>query len=93
MSPRTNSQHSVHSAASDKASKASASPRNPSISNSGAVNNVKMEGLSDGNRNPGDVHKANAASPKNPSGQHGYAASMEGASGVPAKIDEAIEPD
>lgn len=62
-----------------------------------------MEGLNDANRAAGasgmsDAHKGNASSPKNPMGAlgqqaHGYAASMEGASGVPAKIDEAIEPD
>ncbi|KAK4497548.1 hypothetical protein PRZ48_011999 [Zasmidium cellare] len=96
VSPRTNSQHSVHSAASDKASKASASPRNPSISNAGAgnSNNIKMESPNDLNRTGGaDPQRGNATSPKNGSGQHGYAASMEGAHGVPAKIDEAIEPD
>ncbi|KAF2169526.1 hypothetical protein M409DRAFT_19940 [Zasmidium cellare ATCC 36951] len=96
VSPRTNSQHSVHSAASDKASKASASPRNPSISNTGAgSNNIKMESPNDANRSNAnhDPQRANATSPMNGPNQHGYAASMEGASGVPAKIDEAIEPD
>lgn len=65
------------------------------MSNSGAVNNIKMEGVNDSSRGHGssEAHKGHAASPKNLSGQHGHAASMEGASGVPAKIDEAIEPD
>lgn len=92
MSPRTSSQHSVHSAgASDKASKASASPRHPSshtiiktespVQSQGPISTVA--GPSVDPREPPNMLKS----------PEGHAANMEGASGVPAKIDEGVEPD
>ncbi|EME40353.1 hypothetical protein DOTSEDRAFT_74976 [Dothistroma septosporum NZE10] len=82
VSPRTSSQ------ASDKASKASASPRHPS-GLSQTQNAIKHEGHTEGSSS------APKESPKTQKLNHpgdGHAASMEGAHGVPAKIDEGIEP-
>ncbi|UJO23570.1 White collar 1 protein [Fulvia fulva] len=80
VSPRTSSQ------ASDKASKASASPRHPS-SLSQTQNAAKAEG--DGSA-PKESPKTQKLSHP---GDGGHSASMEGAHGVPAKIDEGVEPD
>lgn len=98
VSPRTSSQHSVHSAgaASDKASKASPSPRIPSgLSTAQSVLKTESAG------GPVQQPMSNSAtpgvepreSPKAVKPPEGHSASMEGASGVPDKIEEDIEPD
>ncbi|CAK3989768.1 blue-light-activated transcription factor [Lecanosticta acicola] len=88
VSPRTSSQHSG-GAASDRASKASASPRN-SIPPSA----VKTESPNDpsGSGNMGDSSRSTPVQ-KAMQPMEGHSATMEGASGVPDKIDEGIEPD
>ncbi|QIX00977.1 hypothetical protein AMS68_006494 [Peltaster fructicola] len=81
VSPRTSSQHSVHSAASDKASKASASPRNPSgLKNESPIMNAATPGEP---RERGEPRESPKVKPT-----EGHAAQMEGASGVPPKIEE-----
>ncbi|KAF4549824.1 PAS domain-containing protein 1 [Elsinoe fawcettii] len=92
VSPRTSSQQSKHSgdAASDKASKASASPR-------GSI--VKPE-TQNGGHNPSisttlaNANHSNAphVSPTQRQGES-HASHMEGAEGVPEKIEEGIEPE
>lgn len=92
VSPRTSSQHSA--GASDKASKASASPRtvHSASATPGGPAAVK-------NESPLHVSMANvpgtpvAESPKVAKGTESHAANMEGASGVPDKIEEGVEPD
>ena len=93
VSPRTNS---VHSTTSDKVSKKSASPRNPT------PNHIKMEISTprqqsidntlaqhgNGNGNNMASGYVNVSSPQQHRGPEGHSASMEGASGVPEKIEE-----
>ncbi|KAK5172879.1 uncharacterized protein LTR77_003000 [Saxophila tyrrhenica] len=95
VSPRTSSQHSVHSAASDKASKASASPRHTSST----TPVIKTESPSQAH--PQAPFPANAAaaasiehhreSPRAVKPPEGHGANMEGAVGVPEVIDEGVE--
>ncbi|EMD00120.1 hypothetical protein BAUCODRAFT_63884 [Baudoinia panamericana UAMH 10762] len=93
VSPRTSSQHSG-GAASDKASKASASPRHASgMSTAQAIfktesptNQPPMSTVA----TPGIEPRGSPKAVKPP---EGHGASMEGASGVPDKIDEGVEPD
>ncbi|KAF2716199.1 hypothetical protein K431DRAFT_323971 [Polychaeton citri CBS 116435] len=85
VSPRTSSQQSVQSAHSDKASKASASPRHQPKAESPIGQNGSTSNAATPINNP--------ASPKAIKPTEGHAAHMEGASGVPDKIDEGIEPD
>ncbi|KAL1642732.1 hypothetical protein SLS58_005236 [Diplodia intermedia] len=87
VSPRTTSQHSVHSAGSDKASKTSASP----LAHSQTVNNTDggitehTSGMSNGN--PNKVAKTDSAA------SQGLGPAGAGAN-IPPKIDEAAdEPD
>jgi PAS domain S-box-containing protein len=88
VSPRTSSQHSVHSAgASDKASKASASPRN-SVGQTAVKNESPNHPSLSTIATPGIEPKE---SPKPTKPTEGHAANMEGASGVPAKIEEGVE--
>lgn len=89
VSPRTSSQHSA--GASDKASKASASPR--TTHGAGGVGIIK-------NESPLHTSMTNlpetpvAESPKVTKGnESSHAANMEGASGVPDKIEEGVEPE
>ncbi|KAI5361324.1 Putative PAS domain, Zinc finger, GATA-type, Zinc finger, NHR/GATA-type, PAS domain superfamily [Septoria linicola] len=92
VSPRTSSQHSVHSAQSDKASKASASPRHASLlSQTPQVMKTEQSPPEPG----GDLMKESPSSKTAQRPQHsdGHAATMEGAVGVPGKIDEGVEPD
>ncbi|KAI7539964.1 hypothetical protein KC317_g17331, partial [Hortaea werneckii] len=92
VSPRTSSQHS--GGMSDRASKASASPRNPT--GPSTAQSVMKGDLDKTGQSP--LHNtANASaepkeSPKAGKAPEGHAASMEGASGVPAKIEEDVEP-
>lgn len=95
MSPRTSSQHSKHSgdAASDKASKASASPRGS------VVKNENGQIVSGNNQQPSiSTTLANAGqsnmqqSPNQRQGES-HASHMEGAEGVPEKIEEGVEPE
>ncbi|KAH0273584.1 hypothetical protein KCU91_g5850, partial [Aureobasidium melanogenum] len=94
VSPRTNSQHSVHSATSEKASKKSQSPMHPP-----GVHGVKTESTTprqqslDALAQHGQNMNApsgyvNVSSPQQHHGATGHAAHMEGASGVPEKIEE-----
>jgi PAS domain S-box-containing protein len=101
VSPRTNSQHSVHSGgASGRASNASASPRHTPYPNAGGQatpqNMIKVESP----RNTPNAAMANAPSsmlesPKTLGklSSESHSANMTGASGVPDKIDEGIEPE
>ncbi|OJD38008.1 white collar [Diplodia corticola] len=87
VSPRTTSQHSVHSAGSDKASKTSASP----LAHSQTVNNDGASGMTEHtsgmNGNPSKVAKTESAA------SQGLGPSGAGAK-IPPKIDEATdEPD
>lgn len=95
VSPRTSSQQSVHSGgASARASNASASPRHTPMGQATPGNVVKSESP---RHTPTQVSNASPAvleSPKNPSKlSESHAANMEGAYGVPDKIDEGIEPE
>ncbi|KAG9991790.1 hypothetical protein KCU98_g254, partial [Aureobasidium melanogenum] len=94
LSPRTNSQHSVHSATSEKASKKSQSPMHPP-----GVHGVKTESTTprqqslDALAQHGQNMNAtsgyvNVSSPQQHHGPTGHAAHMEGASRVPEKIEE-----
>jgi len=74
---------------SDRASKASASPRVES-GPGGAQSVYKNEGAMSSATTPGYEPRQ---SPKTVRPTEGHAASMEGASGVPDKIEEGIEPD
>jgi hypothetical protein len=95
VSPRTSSQQSVHSAASDKASKASASPKHASmLGNHGST--IKNES-GDGGRmqsssGAGMGDRDGGKTAQKPTTIDGHGASMEGAMGVPDKIDEGVEP-
>lgn len=99
VSPRTSSQHSVHSggAASDRTSMAPASPAIPTGTQS-AKATMKTESPT---QRPSQPPRSNAAtpgvepreSPKAVKPPEGHGANMEGASGVPDKIDEDVEPD
>ncbi|KAI7188490.1 hypothetical protein KC363_g5408 [Hortaea werneckii] len=92
VSPRTSSQHS--GGMSDRASKASASPRNPT--GPSTAQSVMKGDLDKTGQSP--LHNTTNASaepkesPKAGKAPEGHAASMEGASGVPAKIEEGVEP-
>lgn len=94
VSPRTSSQHSVYSGggASDKASKASASPSQrpsqPHIKTESANQNTGG-GPSSIVATPGTEPKESPGPSYKPAENH--SAQMEGASGVPDKIDEGIE--
>ena len=93
VSPRTSSQHSVHSAgASDRGSKTSSSPRRNSMQLPVAV---KTESPSE-SQPPLSAIAASGnepvrESPKAVKPPEGHGASMEGATGVPAQIDEGME--
>lgn len=100
VSPRTSSQQSKHSneAASDKASKASASPRTTIVKTEmGGHNSARPTSISStlAGANQGQQLGAGpASSPVTAAHKgEGHAANMEGASGVPEKIEEAVEPD
>lgn len=86
VSPRTTSQHSVHSAGSDKASKTSASPlahsQTVGENDSGTLPAKQTSGTSD--MNPAKVPKTDAAA------SQGLGPGAVGAS-IPPKIDEAVE--
>ena len=91
VSPRTSSQQSVHSAgASDKGSKASASPRHHSSgqpvvkTESPSQQQPPFSNIATPGMEPQESHRAT----KPP---EGHGANMEGAAGVPDKIDEGIE--
>lgn len=103
VSPRNSSKHSVHSGgASDKGSKASTPPYNSGLA-TGQQNVSKAESPSQRPRLLNSQQAASKAaiagvdptdSPSKASKPpEGHAASMEGASGVPDRIEEAIEPD
>ncbi|KAF2774060.1 hypothetical protein EJ03DRAFT_75051 [Teratosphaeria nubilosa] len=88
VSPRTNSQRSAHSGgASDKG----ASPRIESATALGPSNRSPL-GMSGATPAHSQQTQSGGAS-GNTNASSGHAANMEGASGVPAKIDEGIEPD
>ncbi|PNS21825.1 White collar 1 protein [Sphaceloma murrayae] len=96
VSPRTSSQHSKHSgdAASDKASKASASPRGSIVKNEngqivGGIPQASIGGTLAGGAAGGQQAQA---SPTQGRGES-HASHMEGAEGVPEKIEEGVEPD
>ncbi|KAF2214354.1 hypothetical protein CERZMDRAFT_110684 [Cercospora zeae-maydis SCOH1-5] len=93
VSPRTSSQQSVHS---DKASRASASPRHPNHVHSSS-SNVKTEQSPNGANGEGTARESpstKTAQRQRPlQGPDGHSATMEGAVGVPGKIDEGVEPD
>ena len=92
VSPRASSQHSA--GASDKASKASASPR--TMHGAGGVGAIKNESpLHASMSNLPETENPVAESPKVAKGNESssHAANMEGASGVPDKIDEGVEAD
>lgn len=92
VSPRTSSQQSV---ASDKASKASASPRHLSVPNSTLQQKTNSNNNND-NMDTGDSTTPRAGGQtgaQKPTTVDGHGASMEGAVGVPAKIDEGVEPE
>ncbi|KAK5132849.1 hypothetical protein LTR08_008565 [Meristemomyces frigidus] len=96
VSPRTSSQ-SVHSggAASDKGSKASPSPRHMSGFGS-AMSGLKTESSSQLPRTSAALPNSGCEpreSPKAVKPPEGHSASMEGAMGVPDKIEEDVEPD
>ena len=105
VSPRTSSQQSRHSndAASDKASKASASPRHTVVkSENGGQTYVGQNSqrptsisstLASATQGQQQGTAPTSSSPLANSKGDGHAAYMEGASGVPEKIEEAIEPD
>lgn len=85
VSPRTTSQHSVHSAGSDKASKTSASP----LAHSQTINNDNNTGTAEQasstpDMNPAKVPKTDAAA------SQGLGPGAVGAS-IPPKIDEVTE--
>ncbi|KAK8236112.1 blue-light-activated transcription factor [Phyllosticta capitalensis] len=86
VSPRTTSQHSVHSAGSDKASKASASPLAQShlAQNNDAVNPSALEKQAAPTTQPAKVAKTEAAA------SQGLGPQSAG-TGRPAKIDEEKE--
>lgn len=95
VSPRTNSGQSVHSggAASARGSNASASPRNtphPAGQTTPQQGIVKSESPNQP-PNPTSAAPPTRESPKTASASH--AAHMEGASRVPDKIDEGVEPE
>lgn len=94
VSPRAGSQQSVHSggAASDKASRASASPRHH-------LAIVSLPGIKAESATPRPQQSTSsnltasgqtALSPQG--GREGHAAQMEGASGVPERVEEVMEP-
>ncbi|SMR63369.1 unnamed protein product [Zymoseptoria tritici ST99CH_3D1] len=85
VSPRTSSQQSAHSAASDRASKASASPKHVKHEGSRMADGTGAGGVGGGVAGDGK-------SAQKPTTVEGHGASMEGAMGVPAKIDEGVEP-
>jgi len=104
VSPRNSSKHSVHSGgASDKGSKASASPYNTSGLATAQHTVVKTEPSIQHQHLPNSqqvastvaISRAEPTESPNKAGRppEGHAASMEGASGVPDRIEEAIEPD
>ncbi|PSK50405.1 White collar 1 protein [Elsinoe australis] len=95
VSPRTSSQHSKHSgdAASDKASKASASPRGSVVKNeNGQIvsGNHQQPSISTTLANAGQSNMQQ--SPNQRQGES-HASHMEGAEGVPEKIEEGVEPE
>lgn len=97
VSPRTNSQQSVHSGggASGRASNASASPRHTPYPAGQATPQNMIKGESPRNA-PGTTTNAPSVleSPKTMGKlSESHAANMTGASGVPDKIDEGIEPE
>ncbi|KAK5126366.1 hypothetical protein LTR85_010602 [Meristemomyces frigidus] len=98
VSPRTSSQQSVHSggAHSEKASKASQSPRHHS-GHHNAQSGLNTESPTQVTRPNGPATAGGGAepkeSPKAVKPPEGHGASMEGASGVPEKIEEDVEPD
>ncbi|GIZ37891.1 hypothetical protein CKM354_000132100 [Cercospora kikuchii] len=84
VSPRTSS------AQSDKASRASASPRHSSNLNP----NVKTEQSPNAANGEGVRESPSGKTAQRPTqGPDGHSATMEGAVGVPGKIDEGVEPD
>ncbi|EMF08685.1 uncharacterized protein SEPMUDRAFT_151664 [Sphaerulina musiva SO2202] len=89
VSPRTPSQHSVQSAQSDKASKASASPRHNLTKTEPSPSDGAHAAHADGTSR----ESPNKTTHRPQQGPEGFAATMEGAVGVPGKIDEGIEPD
>lgn len=92
VSPRTSSQQSVHSGgASGRASNASASPRHTSYPAGGTTPQNKIKGESPG-QTPANA-PAVLESPKPSKLSESHSANMTGASGVPDKIDEGVEPE
>ncbi|KAK3690972.1 hypothetical protein LTR37_018925 [Vermiconidia calcicola] len=86
VSPRTSSQHSVHSAgASDKASRASVSPRHQP-----GPPYIKTEPPSHP-QVPGGFEHRESPKATRPDWPEGHTVNMEGAYGVPDKIDEGVE--
>ncbi|KAH0379327.1 hypothetical protein KCU92_g8230, partial [Aureobasidium melanogenum] len=94
VSPRTNSQHSVHSATSEKASKKSQSPMHPPgahgvKSESTTPRQQSLDALAQHGQNMNATSGyVNVSSPQQHHGPTGHAAHMEGASRVPEKIEE-----
>jgi PAS domain S-box-containing protein len=101
VSPRTSSQQSVHSGgASGRASNASASPRHTPYPAGQATPQNIIKGESPRNSsNAGMASAPSVLESPNPkplsklSNSESHAANMSGASGVPDKIDEGVEPE
>lgn len=88
VSPRTSSQHSVHSGgASGRASNASASPRHTPYNAAGGGQSTPAGGVK--SESPNVLESPKTLSKLSES----HAANMTGASGVPDKIDEGVEPE
>jgi hypothetical protein len=97
VSPRTNSGQSVHSGggASGRASNASASPRHTPYPAGQATPQNRVKGESPRNASGVTTNAPSVLESPKTMGKHSdsHAANMTGASGVPDKIDEGIEPE